>query len=97
MNSTAAQITGGTGSDEIQYVAQALYLCTHWFEEVTSPAKGPITYDYAQVSPMWFWSDRWQAMEAEADRDIASGHLSPALGIDQLLSRLDKLEREGAE
>jgi len=36
----------------------------------------------------WFWTDRWQAMEREADADIALGRTTTVDGIDQLIERL---------
>ncbi|MGC9155894.1 MAG: AbrB/MazE/SpoVT family DNA-binding domain-containing protein [Ferrimicrobium sp.] len=37
----------------------------------------------------WFWSERWQQLEREADEAIASGHVTDADGIDELLGELD--------
>ncbi len=37
----------------------------------------------------WFWSDRWQAMEREADADIAAARVSTVDGVDGLLGLLD--------
>lgn len=33
----------------------------------------------------WFWSDRWQAMEREADADIAAGQTTVVDGVDGLM------------
>ena len=33
----------------------------------------------------WLWSDRWQAMEREADADIAAGRTTVIDGVDALL------------
>lgn len=33
----------------------------------------------------WFWSDRWQAMEREADADIAAGRATVVDGVDGLM------------
>jgi bifunctional DNA-binding transcriptional regulator/antitoxin component of YhaV-PrlF toxin-antitoxin module len=38
----------------------------------------------------WFWTDRWQAMEREADADIASGRVTPVEGIVELVELLDE-------
>jgi antitoxin MazE len=43
------------------------------------------------ASQAWFWSDRWQAMEREADADIAAGRLKQFESADDLLSELGKL------
>jgi len=37
----------------------------------------------------WFWSDRWQAMEREADADIAAGRSAVVDGVDELVGHLD--------
>jgi bifunctional DNA-binding transcriptional regulator/antitoxin component of YhaV-PrlF toxin-antitoxin module len=37
----------------------------------------------------WFWTDRWQAMEREADADIAAGHVTRVDGIEALVALLD--------
>ncbi|HEY5486865.1 MAG TPA: AbrB/MazE/SpoVT family DNA-binding domain-containing protein [Candidatus Limnocylindrales bacterium] len=37
----------------------------------------------------WFWADRWQAMEREADADIAAGRITIVEGSDELIAHLD--------
>ena len=37
----------------------------------------------------WFWTDEWQAMEAEADRDLAEGRFEIFNTIEELLESLD--------
>lgn len=37
----------------------------------------------------WFWTDRWQAMEREADADIAAGRVAVVDGADELVAHLD--------
>lgn len=37
----------------------------------------------------WFWTDRWQAMEREADADIAAGRAAIVEGADELIAHLD--------
>ncbi len=37
----------------------------------------------------WFWTDRWQAMEREADADIAAGRVVVVDGVDELIGHLD--------
>ncbi len=39
----------------------------------------------------WFWTDRWQKMEREADADIAAGRATTVDGIEGLLEHLDSL------
>ena len=37
----------------------------------------------------WFWTDRWQAMEREADADMAAGRSTVVDGVDELIAHLD--------
>ena len=37
----------------------------------------------------WFWTDRWQAMEREADADVAAGRVTSVDAIDELVALLD--------
>jgi len=37
----------------------------------------------------WFWTERWQAMEREADADIAAGRATVVDGVDELIAHLD--------
>ncbi len=37
----------------------------------------------------WFWTERWQAMEREADADTAAGRATVVDGVDELISLLD--------
>lgn len=45
-----------------------------------------ITIDASQA---WFWTERWQAMEREADADIAAGRVAVVEGADELIAHLD--------
>jgi len=36
----------------------------------------------------WFWTERWQAMEREADEDIASGRVSRGMDIEEFVEYL---------
>jgi bifunctional DNA-binding transcriptional regulator/antitoxin component of YhaV-PrlF toxin-antitoxin module len=38
----------------------------------------------------WFWSERWQAMEREADEDVAAGRMTVLDGPDALFEHLDR-------
>ncbi len=38
----------------------------------------------------WFWTDRWQAMEREADADIGAGRVTVVEGMDELIAHLDE-------
>ncbi len=37
----------------------------------------------------WFWTDRWQAMEREADADVITGRGTVVDGVDELIAHLD--------
>ena len=37
----------------------------------------------------WFWTDRWQEMEREADADFAAGRVVIVEGVDDLIAHLD--------
>lgn len=39
----------------------------------------------------WFWTERWQAMEREADQDIAAGRVSEPMEIDEFIAHLKRL------
>ncbi|MDT8322207.1 MAG: AbrB/MazE/SpoVT family DNA-binding domain-containing protein [Xanthomonadales bacterium] len=39
---------------------------------------------------LWFWSDRWQRMEQQADADIASGRTQVHDSVDELLADLER-------
>ncbi|MBX3029262.1 MAG: AbrB family transcriptional regulator [Chloroflexi bacterium] len=47
------------------------------------------------TSQAWFWTDRWQRMEQEADADIAAGRMTVVEGLDGLLDHLDDLDQPG--
>jgi bifunctional DNA-binding transcriptional regulator/antitoxin component of YhaV-PrlF toxin-antitoxin module len=38
----------------------------------------------------WFWTERWQRMEREADEDIAAGRVRVHDSVDDLLDVLDE-------
>lgn len=38
----------------------------------------------------WFWTERWQALEREADADIAAGRATVVDGLEGLISHLDR-------
>jgi len=42
----------------------------------------------------WFWTPEWQAMEREADRDIAEGRMVGPMTGDEFLAWLDQVARE---
>jgi hypothetical protein len=46
-----------------------------------------VVIDPAQA---WFWSERWQAMEREADEDIGAGRLEQSHDVESFLGELDE-------
>ncbi len=42
------------------------------------------------ASQAWFWSERWQRMEREADADIAAGRVARFDSTDEFLAELDR-------
>jgi hypothetical protein len=38
----------------------------------------------------WFWTERWQRMEREADADVAAGRVRAYADVDALLTALDR-------
>lgn len=38
---------------------------------------------------VWFWSERWQRMEREADVDVADGRVVRSSDVEDLLAELD--------
>lgn len=41
------------------------------------------------ASQAWFWTERWQAMEREADEDYAAGRYKTFDGVESFLDDLD--------
>jgi hypothetical protein len=37
----------------------------------------------------WFWTERWQQMEREADEDISAGRIHTADSTEEFLDKLD--------
>jgi len=46
--------------------------------------------DSVPASQRWFWSERWQRMEREADEDVAAGRVHAYENVDDLLDALDR-------
>jgi hypothetical protein len=42
------------------------------------------------VVQAWFWSERWQRMEREADTDVAAGRIARFGSADDFLEELDR-------
>lgn len=43
---------------------------------------------------LWFWRERWQKMEAEADADVAAGRTRTHDSPEDFMAHLDALEAE---
>lgn len=43
----------------------------------------------------WFWTERWQRMEREAQADIDSGRVHRYTDVDEAISSLEKIEDAG--
>jgi antitoxin MazE len=41
------------------------------------------------VDQAWFWTERWQQMEREADAAVAAGRVMTVEGVEELLADLD--------
>ncbi len=60
--------------------------------EVVERADGVIELHPAVVVPAdqaWFWTERWQQMEREADEDIAAGRVDTADTLEELIDILN--------
>ena len=58
---------------------------------------GRVLISRAQVIPpeqAWFWSERWQKMEHEAQADLANGGVKDFADVSSALENLDKLASE---
>ena len=55
---------------------------------------GRVVVSRAQIidpEQAWFWSDRWQRMEQEAQVDLESGHIVEYANITDALTALDEI------
>jgi len=55
---------------------------------------GRVVLSRAQIIPpdqAWFWSERWQALEHEAQADLASGRVTEFADLASALGSLEKL------
>ncbi len=65
--------------------------------EVVERADGVIELHPVVIVPAsqaWFWSERWQRMEREADREVARGEAVVLADADALVAHLDALDAE---
>ena len=57
---------------------------------------GHVVISRAQVIPpeqAWFWSERWQRLEREAEADIANGRMTEYTDLSSALDSLDALPK----
>ena len=45
------------------------------------------------INQTWFWTERWQEMEREADSDIAAGRVTSSASGEDFLEQLEALTR----
>ena len=60
--------------------------------EITEDDEGRIVLKAVLPTPAdqaWFWTDQWQAMEREADADIAAGRFTIHDGVEEMFAHLD--------
>lgn len=58
---------------------------------------GKIIVSRAQVIPpdqAWFWTERWQRMERDAEQDIQAGRVSTFNSIHEALTALDEIKAD---
>ena len=58
---------------------------------------GHVVVSRAQVIPpeqAWFWSERWQQLEHEAEEDLANGRVTEHADLSSALNSLDALAKE---
>lgn len=46
-------------------------------------------YSAIPAEQRWFWTDRWQGMEREADEDVAAGRVARSDSAEDFLAELD--------
>ena len=49
----------------------------------------PSPYEPVPADQAWFWTERWQEMEAEADEDVRAGRVTRSDSIDDFLKDLE--------
>ncbi len=58
---------------------------------------GRVLISRAQVIPpeqAWFWSERWQQLEHEAEEDLANGRVTEHADLSSALNSLEALAKE---
>ncbi len=66
---------------------------SHVFEARLRPDGGIelIPQHLVDASQAWFWTERWQRMEREADADVTAGRVTQADGAAALIEELDSI------
>jgi len=59
---------------------------------VVTIISGNSLFERAKDEPRWFWSPRWQKMEAEADQSLAKGDYRDFDDVDNLFNDLNEEE-----
>jgi antitoxin MazE len=57
--------------------------------------KGRVVISRAQIidpEQAWFWSDRWQRLEQEAQSDLKSGRVMEFSNVSEALAALDRIK-----
>jgi AbrB family looped-hinge helix DNA binding protein len=60
--------------------------------------KGQVVLERARIIPpdqAWFWTERWQRMEQEAQADIESGRMHRYANVEEAIADLEALEDAG--
>jgi len=81
-----------TGSVTMSPRLGVIHLADAPSARIGSMVKGPAVFTFARTSELWFWSDGWQEIETEADKEIASGSASRIVDFAQLREHLDRLK-----
>ena len=59
---------------------------------------GKVVVDRVQIIPpdqAWFWTERWQQLEQQAQADIDAGHVRRYATVDEALADLERDEDAG--
>ena len=60
--------------------------------------EGQVIIERARIIPpdqAWFWTERWQRMEREAQADIEAGRVSHYANVDEAIFDLETLDNAG--
>lgn len=62
--------------------------------------RGQVVISRAQIIPpeqAWFWSERWQQMERQAQAELEAGEVEEFASVDEALAFLDQVGEGDAE